>query len=118
MTGAAAARALIRSSLVWDNHGCMPVRPHDETFLPQLERYRAAGVTTVALNVGYGEQGVEDHVRMLAHFRRWLLARPADYVLVESVDDIERARRDRNHAVMFEIEVMKALADQPSLVQL
>ena len=31
-------------TLVWDNHGCMPLRPLDESFLPQLQRYRAAGV--------------------------------------------------------------------------
>lgn len=117
MTASAAARALVESSLVWDNHGCMPVRPHDETFLPQLERYRAAGVNAVALNVGYGEQGIEDHVRMIAHFRRWLAAREADYVLVDTTEDIERARRDGKLAVMFDIEGMNAVADQASLVQ-
>jgi membrane dipeptidase len=117
MTGSTAARRLIDTSLVWDNHGCMPVRPDDESFLPQLERYRTAGVDIVALNVGYGEQGVEEHVRMIAHFRRWLLARPADYVLAGTTDDIERARREGKLAVMFDIEGMNAVADQPSLVQ-
>jgi membrane dipeptidase len=118
MTESTAANALIESSLVWDNHGCMPVRPHDESFLPQLERYRAAGVNTVALNVGYGEQGIEDHVRMIAHFRRWLMEREDDYVLVGTTDDIERARRQGKLAVMFDIEGMNAVSDQVSLVQL
>lgn len=117
MTSSTSARALIDSSLVWDNHGCMPVRPQDETFLPQLERYRAAGVNVVALNVGFGEHGVEDHVRMIAHFRRWLAARDADYVLVSTTDDIERARREGKLAVMFDIEGMNAIADQVSLVK-
>jgi membrane dipeptidase len=110
------ARRLIESSLVWDNHGCMPVLPHDYTFLPQLERYRAAGVNLVALNVGFGEHGVEEHVRIIAHFRRWLLARGDDYVLVGTTDDIERARREGKLAVMFDIEGMNALSDQVSLV--
>ena len=35
---------LMSDSLVWDNHGCMPLRPDDESFLPQLQRYRDAGV--------------------------------------------------------------------------
>jgi membrane dipeptidase len=96
----------------------MPVRPHDESFLPQLERYRAAGVNTVALNVGYGEQRIEDHVRMIAHFRRWLMEREDDYVLVGTTDDIERARRQGKLAVMFDIEGMNAVSDQVSLVQL
>ena len=36
------SKALIAESLLWDNHGCMPLRV-DDAFLPQLERYRQAG---------------------------------------------------------------------------
>lgn len=42
--------------LIWDNHTCMPLRPGDPSFLPQLERHRAAGAHMVVLNVGYGEK--------------------------------------------------------------
>lgn len=112
------ARRLIDESLVWDNHGCMPLRPDDESFLPQLARYRAAGVDAVTLNIGYGDQGVEEHIRMLALFRRWLAARDDEYLLVESPDDIELARRSGRLAVMFDIEGMNAIADQASLVQI
>ncbi|TDV33833.1 membrane dipeptidase [Paraburkholderia caballeronis] len=111
-------RALLAQSLVWDNHGCMPLRPDDETFLPQLARYKAAGVNAVTLNVGFGEQGVEPHVRMIAHFRRWLAQHRDDYMLATTPDDIERARRAGKLAVLFDIEGMNAVADQPSLVQL
>ena len=79
------AATLLRSSLVWDNHGCMPVaRPHDTTFLPQLERYRAAGVSAVMLNVGFGDMGIEEHVRTLASLRHWIKARPDEYLLLRS----------------------------------
>ena len=81
---------LLKETIVWDNHGCMPLRPDDDAFLPQLRRYREARVDVAFLNVGFGEQGVEEHVRMLAHFRRWLLERPDEYVLIETVTDIER----------------------------
>lgn len=40
---------LLRSSIVWDNHGCMPPRA-EESFLPQLERYRAAGVIVASIS--------------------------------------------------------------------
>ena len=112
------AKTLLETSLVWDNHACMPLRPDDESFLPQLERYRAAGVNAVTLNIGYGEQGIEEHVRMAAHFRRWLALRSEDYLLAVSADDIERARASGRLAVLFDIEGMNAIADQPSLVQL
>ena len=113
------ARALLRNSLVWDNHGCMPVmRAHDASFLPQLQRYRAAGVDAVMLNVGFGEMGIEDHIRTLAGMRHWIKQRPQDYLLIESADDIELARATGRLAVGFDIEGANALADQPSLVQL
>jgi membrane dipeptidase len=113
------AAALLRSSLVWDNHGCMPVaRPHDTTFLPQLERYRAAGVSAVMLNVGFGDMGIEEHVRTLASLRHWIKARPDEYLLLCSADDVERAHATGRLAVGFDIEGANAVADQPSLVSL
>lgn len=112
------AKALLNDSFVWDNHGCMPLRPDDEAFLPQLARYKAAGVNAVTLNVGYGEQGIEDHIRMLAHFREWLARHGDEYILAESTADIERARDAGKLAVLFDIEGMNAIADQPSMVQL
>lgn len=90
--------------IVWDNHACMPLRPGDTTFLPQLERYRAAGVDVVGLNVGFGPQTFEDHVRMIAWFRRWLKTRSDAYRLIDTVADIEAAARDDKLAVFFDIE--------------
>ncbi len=113
------AATLLRNCVVWDNHGCMPVgRWHDTSFLPQLQRYRAAGVSAVMLNVGFGEMGIEEHVRTLASMRHWLKARPDEYVLMSTADDIERAHATGLLAVGFDIEGANAVADQPSLVAL
>lgn len=84
--------AAFRDAIVWDNHACLPLRPDDERFLSQLDRYRKAGVTVVSINVGFGEQGIEAHVGMLAHFRRWVLAHPNDFMLVERAGDVEAAK--------------------------
>ena len=111
-------RTLLQNSLVWDNHACMPLRPHDESFLPQLARCKAAGINAISVNVGYGDQGIEEHIRMLATFRHWLASNIQDYLVVSTVDDLERARREGRLAVMFDIEGMNAIADQPNLVQL
>lgn len=112
------ARELIRDTFVWDNHACMPLRPHDDSFLPQIERHRAAGFSAVTLNVGFGENTVEDHVRMLAHFIQWFSSRSDRYVLAKSTADLRRAREEGKLAVCFDIEGMRAVADQPSLVSL
>jgi membrane dipeptidase len=112
------ARALLEDTLVWDNHVCMPLRPNDDGFLPQLKRYKDAGVNAVTLNVGFGDQGIEEHVRMLAHFRRWLALHDQEYMLATKPEDIEQACLTGKLAVLFDIEGMNAIADQPSLVQL
>lgn len=112
------ARDLVSSSLVWDNHACMPLRPNDPSFLLQLERCRRAGVNIVSLNVGFGDHGIEDNIRMLAQMRQWLDDRPDEYVTVGSVDDIEHAQASSRLAVCFDIEGMSALGEQVSLVPL
>jgi membrane dipeptidase len=110
--------ALLQRSIVWDNHTCLPLRPHDERFLPQLERFRKSGVTVVSINIGFGEQGIEPHIRMLAHFRRWILARPSEYVLVQRAEDVQRAKDSGRLGIFFDIEGANAIDDQLSLVQL
>ena len=112
------ARAVMARHLVWDNHGCMPLRPFDMSFMPQLARYRAAGVDVAVLNIGFGEQGIEEHIRVLAAFRAWLKGRPDEYLLIDTVDDIERARREGKLAVAFDMEGANGIADQPSLLGL
>jgi len=102
--------------LVWDNHACLPLRPHDLSFLPQLERHRAAGTHVVIVNVGYGEDGIEAHVRMLGTFRAWIAAHADRFRLIESVDDITRARAAGQLAVGFDIEGANAVDDQLNLV--
>jgi membrane dipeptidase len=96
----------------------MPVGwPHDQSFLPQLERYRAAGVDAVMLNIGFGEMSIEDHVRTLASLRHWLKARPERYILLNQPDDAERARATGRLAVGFDIEGANAIGDQINLIE-
>lgn len=112
------AREFLSRHLVWDNHGCMPLRWNDTSFLPQLQRYRDSGIDVASLNIGFGEQGVEEHVRVLAAFRHWVMSRPDEYLLIETADDILRARREGKLGVTFDIEGAGGIADQLSLIQL
>jgi membrane dipeptidase len=112
------ARRLIDAVPVWDHHACMPLRPQDPSFLPQLARHKAAGFDAITVNIGFGEQDPEEHLRMIAAMRHWLLARPDDYLLLLEADDIERARATGRLAVGFDIEGANAVGDQLSLIQL
>ncbi|MFT7773098.1 dipeptidase [Roseateles sp.] len=112
------ARSLIDATLVWDNHACMPLRPLDPGFLPQLERHRRAGFDVVMLNVGFGDQGIEEHMRMVAALRHWIAGHPEQYLLLERVADAEEARRSDRLAVGLDIEGANAIGDQLSLIQI
>jgi membrane dipeptidase len=112
------ASRVLASNLVWDNHACMPLRPHDQKFLPQLERWRKVGTDVVILNVGFGDTDIEGHIRTLANYRRWLKQHSDKYRIIETVRDIELARANGKLAIGFDIEGANAIADQTSLIQL
>ncbi|WP_186140169.1 dipeptidase [Burkholderia gladioli] len=108
----------LSSMLVWDNHACMPLRPHDTGFMDQLQWHHANGTDVVMLNVGFGDDSIEAHLRMLATLRAWLAARPGQYRLIRSVADIHAARAAGQLAVGFDIEGANAIGDQLSLIEL
>lgn len=106
----------LSGTIVWDNHGCMPLRPDDERFLPQLARYARSGVRIAALNVGFDAVPWAQTFQMLAQFRHWIRRHPRQYRLVETVADVRAA--DRRLGIFFDIEGGSALNGQLSLVEL
>src|SRR6185437_13360560 len=108
---------LLRHTVLWDNHACMPLRPGDDSFLPQLSRHRASGVSVVSLNVYFDLHPPELVFQMLASFRHWLCAHSDEYVLAETVADIESAKRPGKLAVFFDIEGGRAVESHPGLVE-
>jgi membrane dipeptidase len=110
------AKELIQATIVWDNHGCMPLRA-DASFLPQLERYRAAGVDVVSLNVGFAEVSLVDHIRVLSFMRRWIAQHPEDYRLLATVGDVRACKAAGKLGIVFDVEGMSCVEDAPSFVQ-
>lgn len=111
------SRRLMSETLVWDNHACMPLRPDDDRFLPQLQRYRETGVNVVTLNVGFDGVPWQTNFDMLDAFRRWIGARPSEYVQIETVADIESARQTGRLGVLFDIEGGTALDGDLSRIE-
>jgi len=104
-----AAMKLLSETLVWDNHGCMPLRPGDHRFLSQLDRYRNSGVDVVSLNIGFGTLPLEQHLRQLADFRSWLALSAPQCRLVRSTRDIDLARERGELGLLFDVEGMAIL---------
>jgi membrane dipeptidase len=112
------ALRLIEEALVWDNHGCMPLRPEDESFLPQLARYRKSGADVVSLNVGFDALPWENSIHMIAQFRRWIGLHNDHFQLVQSIEDVQLAKESKRLGVCFDIEGGNSLHADMGLVQL
>jgi membrane dipeptidase len=109
-------REASRSSVLWDNHVCLPLRT-DAEFLPQLDRYHRAGVTVVSVNVGFASTYWVDPIRILSFMRQWFARHQEKYCLVSSVQDIYRAQQALKLGIVFDIEGMGAVQDDLTVVQ-
>ena len=112
----ARAHALLRAATVWDNHGCMPLKP-EPTFLPQLERYRLAGFNVASINIGMARQSSTQHMQVLSFMRHWIAQRPLSFQLISTVADISRCKAERKLGVVFDVEGMCPVLEDTSLVQ-
>ena len=115
---ARALETLTDGGLVWDNHACMPLRPDDYGFLPQLDECRAVGIDVVTLNVGFGVQKITDHISMLATFRRWVKDHADKYMLIDTAADLLDAKAQHRLGICFDIEGMTALEGRIEMVSL
>lgn len=111
------AKVLLHESIVWENHACMPLRPGNTGYLAELSRYRRIGATLVLLNVSFDQMEWHHGFKMLATFRSWVQRNPEDYLLVESVRDIDLARSSGRLGIAFDLEGGSALDDLPELVE-
>lgn len=109
------AQALHSDALVWDQHGCLPLRP-DETAVDELELYRRAGVDVVSINVGFDLTSPLESLKVAAAFRRGILERDDRYVLVDRYADVETAKASGRLAVSFDLEGTEPLDGQLSLL--
>jgi membrane dipeptidase len=104
------------NGIVWDNHGCLPLSA-DALFLPQLERYKKAGVDIVSLNVGFADLSWVEHIKVLSFMRRWIAQHGEKYLLISQLDDVNRCKVEGKLGVVFDVEGMGPVEEHISLVQ-
>ena len=112
----AQATALYADALVWDQHGCLPLRP-DEAAVDELELYRRAGVDLVSINVGMDRTPTHDALAVLTAFRRGVSARPDRYLLATTAADVGDAHRSGRLAVAFDLEGTEPLDGKLALLE-
>ena len=107
---------LYADALVWDAHA--GVFPSPGVDLSLLDDWRKAGADYVSINVGFDVMDWQDTLATLAAYRRWVVDRAEDFVLVSRVEDIEDARGEGRFALSFDIEGMNALNGDLNMVSL
>jgi len=105
------------SSIVWDmtlpwiGFGRPELRP---AVLPRL---KACGYTCVSLTMATDEESLEATTQAIAHERAHILSRPDLYVLVETADDVRRAKAQDKLAVAMHFQGTNALARNLHMVE-
>lgn len=114
----AAARAgrLIAASTVWEGSvgwstECLPYTDGI------LDRYRRAGFSHVSLTVAAEWNSLDFTMHYLARTRRWFAERPADFILVETIDDVMAARAAGKLAVSFNFQGGGPLGGDPLMIE-
>jgi membrane dipeptidase len=114
MVASSAAEQLQSRSIVWDNHACLPLHGKDPSLM--LARHRAAGFTFVSVNLGDAEVNLETMVRLAAYVRAFVRENPGEYLLAGTADDIVAAKQSGRTAIAFDVEGMRVIGEQLSLV--
>jgi membrane dipeptidase len=108
--------ALYADALVWDAH--LGFGPRVGADLSRLERFRAAGVSYLSVNVAFDIMPWHEAVKVIADYRAWIQARPEAYVLADTVDDVVAAKAAGKLALAFDLEGLVALDGQVSMIEL
>lgn len=100
----------------WEAHACLPLHPQ-ASFAP-IERFHAAGVNYVSINIGMDMNPVSQVMSTIAGFRASIAAQPERYVLAQHTQDIEQAAKAGKLAIGFDLEGAMPLLEQPEMVAL
>ena len=100
-----------------DMHSCMPLRWQDESFLPQLIRYKQSGFDAVCVNICFDAVPWEQGVLALANFRNYLKKNADTYLLIEKYSDFEIAKQEGKLGVFFDIEGGKSLSGHIGMIE-
>lgn len=95
--------AFYASALVWDQHGCLPLRP-DESAVDSLDLYRVAGVDHISVNIGFDLTPPRDAREIAQAFQRGLADRRQRFALAGTTADVRAAKASGKLAVTFDLE--------------
>ena len=90
--------------------------PLDQQVEP-LGRMAASGYTFVSLTLAVDSNGLNDTMHIIAKERAYFLANADKYVLVETVDDIRRAKQEKKLALGFHFQGTNPVSSDLNMVE-
>jgi membrane dipeptidase len=96
------AARIHRDALVWDM--VWPLEPWCGNGWDKLERFHAAGYDFISVTLAGDNHNISEAMQRVAAARTQVLSRPHELVLVETVEDVARARAEGKLAVGFHFE--------------
>ena len=114
---AESAARVHQASPVWDN--TVPWRDYGDPERRErcLPRMHASGHRVVSLTLSGDRDGLAPTIHKIAKERLYFQARPESYVLVETVEDITRARAEDKLAIVFHFQGSNPVDNDPNLVE-
>lgn len=109
-------RGVYEEALVWDQHGCLPLRP-EESAVDDLGLYARSGVDFISINVGMDSTPPPDALKILSAFRDGVLQREDRFALVRSAGDVAHAKATHRLAIAFDLEGTEPLDGSVDMVQ-
>ncbi|MEE4218794.1 MAG: membrane dipeptidase [Xanthomonadales bacterium] len=89
-------------SLVWDM--VFPIEPWCGNGWDKLGRFHETGYDVISVTLAGDNHSISEAVQRVAAARREVLGRPDELVLVESVNDVHKARKEGRLGVAFHFE--------------
>jgi len=98
----AQAAQLYRQALVWDM--VWPLEPWCGNDWEKTGRFQAAGFDLISVTLAGDNHNISEALQRVAEARRHVLSKPDEMLLVESVEDVRRAKAEGRLAIAFHFE--------------
>ena len=100
----AEASKVHRDAYVWDNTLPWSREAKPDIRVKHLSRMKEAGHDVLSLTLGGDRTSLSDAIHKIAHERAYYQSHDDKFVLVDSVADIKRAKRENKLAIVFHFQ--------------
>ena len=110
------AAALHRDAIVWDM--LIPLGGHShQRFERMLAEAKNGGYTYITFTIATDWGTLNESIHRIAEKRAYFLARPDEYVFVETVDDVLRAKKEGKLAVSLHFQGTNSLDSDVNMIE-